>query len=100
MSKWKSRQDQNSGEIVSALRAAGACVRHIDGAMGIGGVPDLLVGYAGVTWLLEVKGPRGRLNPDQETFRRDWLGKGGPVATVRTVAEALAAVGIAATVAA
>jgi hypothetical protein len=93
VSKWKSRQDTTTGEVVSALRAAGAIVRHIDGAMGIPGVPDLLVGYQGVTYLMEVKGPKGRLSDAQVAFHAEW--KGGPLVTVRTAPEALAALGIA-----
>ena len=89
-----SQQDLNSGEIVSALRKAGAVVRFIEFAHQIRGCPDLLVGYGGVTWLLEVKGKRGRIRPEQEKFRAEWLGKGGPLAIVRSVAEAFVAVGL------
>lgn len=57
-----------------------------------GGFPDLVVGYKGRTYLLEVKGPRGRLGASQDVFRGRW--RGGPLLVVRTRAEALEALGI------
>ena len=63
------RVDKNQQEIVSALRAAGAYVWII-------GLPvDLLVGYKGHTFLLEVKdGPRKRLTGLQDDFFKNWAG--------------------------
>jgi hypothetical protein len=63
------RVDKNQQEIVSALRAAGACVWII-------GLPvDLLVGYKGHTFLVEVKdGPRKRLTALQDDFFKNWSG--------------------------
>jgi len=49
-------------------------------------VPDLLVGYAGHTFLLEVKGANGKLTDDQKIWHAGWNGQ---VAIVRTVKEAL-----------
>ena len=57
------------------------------------GFPDLVVGYQGRTLLLEVKGPQGRLRASQEAFCRRW--RGGEYRVVKTVPEALAALGIA-----
>ncbi len=45
--------DRNQPEIVAALRAAGATVEYLH-AVG-GGCPDLLVGYRGANYVLEVK---------------------------------------------
>jgi len=63
------RVDKNQQEIVSALRAAGAYVWII-------GLPvDLLVGYKGHTFLVEVKdGPRKRLTALQDDFFKNWSG--------------------------
>jgi hypothetical protein len=63
------RVDKNQEEIVSALRAAGAYVWII-------GLPvDLLVGYKGQTFLVEVKnGPRKRLTALQDDFFKNWSG--------------------------
>jgi hypothetical protein len=55
------------------------------------GVPDLMVGRGGVTYLLECKSPVGKLTPDQVEWHRDWQGQ---VAIVRSVQEALQAVGL------
>jgi hypothetical protein len=86
------KRDDNEGEIVAALRKAGATVRIITQGDGL---PDLLVGYRGRTILLEVKDGNKppsarRLTEDEEAFFRDW--KGGDLAVVTSVAEALAAV--------
>ena len=87
----KVQADANQAEIVSALRAAGAVVVWVKGVVQPG-IPDLLVGFKGRTYLLEVKGPRGRLKPEQVKFREDWTGD--VAVTVTTVAEALAVVGL------
>ena len=63
------RVDANQDQIVSALRAAGAYVWVI-------GLPvDLLVGYKGHTFLVEVKnGPKRRLTALQADFFENWSG--------------------------
>lgn len=86
------RRDKNQAPIVEALRKAGAVVWEIRSTGARRGLPDLMCGYAGRTWLLEVKQPGGKLSPEQERFAGTW--RGGPVATVTTPEEALAAVGI------
>ena len=75
--------------IVSALRKAGASVEplHMVGR----GVPDLLVGLAGRTMLVEVKTGNGGLTDDQVVWHRMW--RGSPVAIVRSVEDALYAIG-------
>lgn len=82
--------DANQDEIVTALRKVGATVQSL---AGVGkGVPDLLVGYQGETYLIEVKDgdkvPSARkLTPDQE----DWHGKwtGGTLRVANNVQDAL-----------
>jgi hypothetical protein len=84
------RTDNNHARIVDALRAAGCSVESL---ADVGrGVPDLLVGVRGETYLLEVKGPRGFATPDQRAWWDRWRGR-RPI-IVRDPAEALAAVGI------
>jgi len=63
------RVDATQEAIVSALRAAGAYVWII-------GLPvDLLVGYKGHTFCVEVKsGPRKRLTKLQADFFENWSG--------------------------
>lgn len=85
--------DANHGDIVRALRAVGCSVQSL--AMVGAGCPDLAVGYRGRNFLLEVKdgskAPSARkLTPDEARWHEGWR---GTVVTVRTVDEALRAVG-------
>ena len=77
--------DANQSEIVAALRADGCTVTNL--ARVGDGVPDLLVGKAGKTALLEVKIPGARLNPLQREWHAAW--KGGTLAVVDSVESAL-----------
>ena len=67
--RYAARVDANQEQIVSALRAAGAYVWII-------GIPvDLLVGYRGHTFLVEIKSTtKGRLTPLQADFFENWGG--------------------------
>ena len=85
MIRRAARVDANQAQIVSALRTAGAYVWII-------GLPvDLLVGYKGHTFLVEVKnGPRKRLTALQEDFFNNWSGStlariDGPEAALRMI---------------
>ena len=86
------RVDENQSDIVSSLRAIGAIVRVISQGDGI---PDLLVGFQGQTFLLEVKDgnkpPSARkLTPAEQKFFDEW--RGGTLAVVNSVDEAIAVV--------
>lgn len=86
------RVDDNQGQIVDALRKAGATVQSLAG-MG-DGVPDLLVGFRCQTLLMEVKDGRKapceqRLTMFQANWHREW--RGGPVSIVTDVDGALRA---------
>lgn len=79
------RIDANQEAVVIALRAAGAYVWII-------GLPvDLLVGYKGHTFLVEIKdGPKKRLTALQEAFFAKWAGGSlvrvdGPEAALRMI---------------
>lgn len=85
--------DRNQVEIVAALRAVGASVApcHAVGA----GFPDLVVGYQGNNWLIEVKDPlqskhRHELTPAQVEFHAAWREQ---IAKVFTVKETLTVIG-------
>lgn len=66
------RTDANQKEIVAVLRSVGASVQSL---APVGhGVPDLLVGFRGITYLIEVKTPTGKLTPDQIRWHGDWRG--------------------------
>lgn len=78
------RTDANQKDIVAALRAAGRTVEVISD---VGrGVPDLLVSFRGVNYLLEVKIPGAKLTPDEAMFHAGW---DGPIAVVTTEQEAV-----------
>lgn len=71
------RVDGNQAEIVDALRRVGATVQSL-AAIGKG-CPDLLVGYNGTTYLMEVKDPTKpksdiQLTPDQREWHSKWCG--------------------------
>lgn len=103
--RYARKRDDNEPEIVVALKACGATVTRLNDA----GAPDLLVGFAGKTKLLEVKlpltaggavqpgrhmnskGGRGDLTPAQAEWWSKW--KGELPYVVRSVEEALAAIG-------
>ena len=67
--RYAARVDQNQEEIVKALRDAGAYVCII-------GLPvDLLVGYNGQTFLVEVKtNSKKTLTKLQQVFFEKWIG--------------------------
>jgi hypothetical protein len=84
--------DDNHGEIVKTLEAVGASVQSL-AALGRG-APDLLVGFQGRNFLLEVKDGRKaaskrKLRPSQVLFHARWIGQ---IATVTSPAEALAVI--------
>ena len=83
------RIDANQEQIVAALRAMGATVRIVTQGNGL---PDLLVGFRGVTILMEVKDgqkvPSARkLTLAEQKFFDEW--RGGIVAIVNSVDEAI-----------
>jgi len=82
--------------IVEALRAApGLVIRKRHGtAWGFAGDPDLTGCYLGRHFELEVKTPAGALTRLQEARLAEWARAGAITAVVRSVDEALAALGI------
>jgi hypothetical protein len=69
--RYAARKDANQKEIVETLRNYGAYVYDI-------GLPvDLLVGYKGKTFLVEIKdGPKKTLTRLQQDFFGNWCGGG------------------------
>lgn len=83
---YAARVDENQGEIIDALREAGASVYIIKLPV------DLIVGYKGKTMLVEIKSQKtayGRKGPNknQAAFMRTW--EGGSVAMINSVDAAL-----------
>ena len=85
--KYRNRRDKNEQAIVDGLKRRGVSVMRLDEPA------DLLVGYAGRLFLVEVKNPdaNGRLTKHQVPFHQKW-GEFG-VFAVETLDEALAAIG-------
>jgi len=86
--------DANQGEIVKALRTFGVSVQPLH-TVG-GGVPDLLCGLLGFTFLIEVKDgskvpSAQKLTPDQIEWHACWK---APVHIVNSIDAALAVVAI------
>jgi len=80
------KRDKIEPEIVDALERCGFMVRGVEREP-----YDLVVGRNGATYLLECKGPKAPLKPSQVAFRASWTGH---YAIVRSVEEALIAVGV------
>ena len=90
MLRTASRVDANQPAIVERLRAIGAYVLHVHQ---LKNCFDLLVGYRGRTFIIEVKDPsqpanKRKLTPGEAKFRDEW--KGSPYYVVHTFDEALA----------
>lgn len=66
------RRDANHGEIQGAFARLGC------GTIDLSGVgddcPDTLIEIAGTNVLVEIKTPKGKLEPGQERFFREWRG--------------------------
>ena len=81
------KRDANEPEIIKALREVGATVQTISET----NVTDLLVGYQGVNYLIEVKMPKGKLSSGQKDWHLSWDGQ---VSVARSVDDALSVLGI------
>lgn len=87
------RIDANQPQIVQALREAGASVESL---AEIGnGCPDLLVGYAGENYVMEIKNPdmpisKRTLTKDQVAWHAAWK---GIINIVETAEQALKVIG-------
>ena len=86
------RTDQNQASIVSAFRQRGATVQplHTIGA----GCPDLLVGWRGQNYLIEVKDgskspSKQRLTDDEKRWLQQWRGQVCIVSNVEQAIELL-----------
>lgn len=87
------QRDGNEQQIIDAARRCGATVQRLSDR----GVPDLLIGHIGKTYLVEVKDPeaeRGRaqavkLTPDQANWWQWWRGQVSLVTTPVSIYELL-----------
>lgn len=81
------KRDLSEGPIKEALKAVGASVTSLSLSDG----PDLLVGWRGVTFLMESKTGKRKLREGQKHWHENW--QGSAVIVVRTVDDALKAIG-------
>jgi len=79
------RTDANQASIVKALRDMGANVM-IMSQLG-GGIPDLLCGFLGTTFLLECKVKGGKLTDAEAEFFASW--RGGHAHVIHSAEEAV-----------
>jgi hypothetical protein len=89
MPRTAARIDANQPAIVAALRGIGASVLHLHT---LKNCFDLLVGYRGRTFLMEVKDPaqppsKRRLTEGEAQFKAQW--RGSTYHVVQTVDEAI-----------
>ena len=85
----KARVDANQPEIVAALRTFGASVAITSQAGQ--GFPDIVVGYRGVNYMIEIKDSAKppsaqKLTADQEPFHEAWRGQ---IAVCNSIEEAI-----------
>jgi Holliday junction resolvase len=78
--------DRNHGEVVDAMRRVGWFVHDTSGAGR--GFPDLVAARGGRLVLVEVKGPKGKLTPEQLLFLGEMKSRGVEVHIVRSAEEA------------
>ena len=83
------RVDANQAEIVADLRKVGATVQHLHEVGD--GCPDILVGFRGVNYLIEIKTLGGPLRRSQVEWHTLWRGQ---AAVAHTSEEALRIIGL------
>ena len=94
MPKYAARADANQPQIVDILRQVGATVQHLH--MVGSGCPDIMVGFQGQNYLMEIKDgqkspSKRKLTDDEQEWHDIWRGQ---VAIVRDEVEALEVIGV------
>lgn len=77
--RYKNKRDANEGQVVATLRAHGLSVVSLDTPV------DLLCGFGGQTWAVEVKDGKAPLTEAQIAFYEAWRGNH---TIIRSVADA------------
>lgn len=81
MPRYNPKRDKSEPSVVAALQALGFVVYRLDTPL------DLLVGYNGVTHLVECKTGKAKFNKNQQDFIASW--KGSPVVRLSSHEEAM-----------
>lgn len=95
MPKFAARIDKNQPDIVKSFRKLGCSVAHIH--MVGGGIPDIIVGFQGKNYLIEIKDgskpPSGRkLTSDEQVWHDEWRGSVHIIETISDVHDLLISV--------
>jgi len=77
MPKYAARIDANQPDIVKSFRKLGCSVAHIH--MVGDGIPDIIVGFQGNNYLIEIKDgskppSKRKLTDDEQEWHDNWLG--------------------------
>lgn len=89
MKQWANRVDANQQQIIQCLQQIGCSVQTLN-KVGCG-CPDIMVGYDGFNYLMEIKMPKGKCNQIQQEYHDSWMGQ---IAVVHNFDEALLVMGI------
>lgn len=95
LNRYGVKRDANELEIVKALLKLGCTVMRADQV-------DLIVGYKGINYLMEVKNPKNKpkkatsltkyyIAPHQQSLQDTWQGQ---IAVIETLEQALEVIGI------
>jgi Holliday junction resolvase len=92
--RTKAKVDDNQAEIVEGLRKAGVSVVVTSSAGK--GFTDIVVGFRGENYLIEIKDgnkppAQRKLTPDQVKFHREWKGQ---IAVANNLTEAFKIIGL------
>ena len=95
--RMRGRVDANQPELVSQLRSIPGVKVAITSSLG-GGFPDLVIGYRGVNYFVELKDgdkppSKRKLTSDEKRWHKMWDGY-GQVATCKNLEECLGVIGI------
>jgi len=88
------QSDGNTKGIVKKWSDAGRVADYWQPVNRQKGQPDLVIPFAGITWLVEIKKPGEDLSDDQRKWHAKWLAAGGgPIAVIHSFEELCVAVG-------
>tara|TARA_R110000765_G_scaffold315765_1_gene408283 strand:- start:234 stop:518 length:285 start_codon:yes stop_codon:yes gene_type:complete len=79
--RYKNKRDANEAEIIEQFKVHGFSVYPLDQPL------DLLVGYMGRNYLIEVKMPKGNLTDAQVQFLDGWRGSANIIRTTEEATE-------------
>lgn len=90
LNRHAKKRDANEIHIIRTLQKVGASVQRLNEK----GCPDLLVGFRGRNYIIEVKNPKGKntITEDQQRWLTAWQGEAYIVTSPQTALEIIGAV--------